>query len=152
MSKKEITNILEELKRDNQDLNIDIDSFTDYNESDYIGDVITALSDDNIDVYTSNLLEWLKNNYDVVEQANEELGTSNDIIKQCQQGQFYQYNNEMHENLDSYIKVYAYDYILNTLDIEEITEEQHEEIESELISIDNNNKLEDIKNLIDNIL
>lgn len=149
---KEIKNILEELKEDNKELYIDIDSFVDYNESDYIGDIISELADYNIDIYNYNLLDWLKDNYDVVEQANEELGTSNDIIKQCQQGQYYQYSNEMYENLSDYIKVYAYDHILNTLKIEEITEEQQEEIESELINIDNNDKLEDIKNLIDNIL
>lgn len=151
-NKKEIVNILKELKNNNNYLSIEIDSFVDYNDNDYICDIITELSDNNIDIYTSDLLEWLKNNYDVVEEANEALGASNDIIKQCQQGQYYQYSNEMYENLSDYIKLYAYDYILNTLNIEEITEAQHEEIESELSIIDNNDKLEDIKSLIDNIL
>ena len=119
-NKKEIVNILKELKNNNNYLSIDIDSFTDYSDSNYICDIITEITDSNVDIYNSDLLEWLKENYSVVEEANAEFGAPNDIIKQCQQGQYYQYSNEMYENLSDYIKLYAYDYILNTLKIEEI--------------------------------
>ena len=151
-NKKEIVNILKELKEENKELYIDIDSFVDYSDNDYICDIISDLADSQIDIYNDDLLEWLKDNYNIIEDANDELGTPSDILVQCKQGQFYQYNNEMHENLENYIMFYIYDYMLNTLKIEEIEEEKYEEIEEELANIDNNNRLNDIKDLINNIL
>ncbi|HZK32865.1 MAG TPA: hypothetical protein VFC60_00035 [Tissierellaceae bacterium] len=152
MENIKIVELIGEIKNNNKWLAIDVDSFTYYSDSDYICDIIAELADSNIDLYTSDLLEWLKDNYNVVEDANKEFGAPNDIIKQCQQGQFYQYNNEIYENLSDYIQLYAFDYILNNLKIEEITKKQQEEIEEELTYIDNNNILNDITDLIYNIL
>ena len=121
-NKKEIVNILKELKENNKELKENNNSFTDYSDSDYICNIISEIADSNVDIYNSDLLEWLKDNYSIAEEANAEFGAPNDIIKQCQQGQYYQYSNEMYENLSDYIKSYTYDYILNTLKIEEITE------------------------------
>lgn len=152
MKNKKMVELIEEIKNNNKWLKIDVASFADYGDNNYICDIITEIADSNIDLYNSDLLEWLKDNYSIIEEANTEFGASNDIIKQCQQGQYYQYTNEIYGNLSDYIKVYAYDYILNTLEIEEITEKQCEEIGNELINIDNNNRLEDIINIITDIL
>lgn len=46
------------------------------------------LADSSTDIYNSDLLEWAKYNYDKITEANEDLGTPSDMIKQIQQGQF----------------------------------------------------------------
>ena len=57
-------------------------------------DAITELADSNVDIYNSDLLEWVKNNYNYVEEAIDEFGTAKDgegradFIKQIQQGQY----------------------------------------------------------------
>lgn len=124
------------------------DSIVDYDDG-YICDIISEIADNNIDIYTYDLLDWLRYNYDVVEDANREFGTSDDIIKQCQQGQYYKYTNDLYDVMDDMILLFAYNY-LRVNDIE-FDAEQLEELESELSTIDNNDKLEDITDKIEEI-
>lgn len=124
------------------------DSIVDYNDG-YICDIISEIADNNVDIYTYDLLDWLRYNYDVVEEANREFGTPEDIIKQCQQGQYYKYNNDLYDVIDDMILLFAYNY-LRVNDIE-FNAEQLEELESELSNIDNNDKLEDIVDKIEEI-
>lgn len=115
-------------------------------DSGYICDVISEISDSHVDIYYYDLFEWAKNNFSIIEEANEELGAPNDITKQIQQGQYIQYEREMYDNIDDMIQLFIYNYIYNNLDIEEITEEQKEELD--MLNYDNNDKLE---NIIDDI-
>ena len=124
------------------------DSICDY-EQGYISDIINEIADNNIDIYTYNLIDWLKYNYDVVEEANREFGTPDDIIKQCQQGQFYQYSNELYEVIDDMILLFAYNY-LRMNDIE-LNDEQLEELESELSNASDFDKLEEVIDKIEEI-
>lgn len=119
-------------------------------DSGYIGDIINEISDNNIDIYTSDLFDWARDNYGYIEEANNELGTPSDIIAQIQQGQFLQISNEMYENFDNMILLFIYDYIYNELNIEEIEEEKAEEIENE--NYNNYDKLEQIIDFINDIL
>ena len=117
------------------------ENICDYSDGN-IGDIITEIADNNTDIYTSDLLEWLKNNYSIVEEANQEFGTPSDIIKQCQQGQFYQYSNELFANINPMLQLYAYDY----LDKNKIylNVEQQEILDDYIESLDNNDYLEQI--------
>lgn len=124
------------------------DSIVDYDNG-YICDIITEIADNNIDIYTSDLLDWLRYNYNIVEDANRELGTPDDIIEQCQQGQFYKYSNDLYDVIDDMILLFAYNY-LRVNDIE-LNAEQLEELEDELSTIDNDDKLEDIVDKIEEI-
>lgn len=158
MEKIKVIELLGEIKKGNESLSVDIDSFVDYSESDYICDIISELSDSNIDIYNSDLLEWAKGNYSYIEDAIDEFGNATDregktdFIRTIQQGQYLAYSQEIYENLSDYIKVYAYDYILNNKGIEELTSEKYEEIESELNDIDNNDTLDNIIDKINDIL
>ena len=126
------------------------DNICDYDNG-YIGDIVNEIADNNVDIYTSDLFEWAKFNYDVIEDANNELGTPSDIIAQIQQGQFLQISNEIYNNIDETLLLFIYDYIYNELEIEEITEEQQEEIESENYYY-NYDKLEQIIDFVNDTL
>ena len=83
------------------------DNICDYDNG-YIGDIVNEIADNNIDIYTYDLFEWAKFNYDVIEDANNELGTPSDIIAQIQQGQFLQISNEIYENFEEMILLFIY--------------------------------------------
>jgi hypothetical protein len=58
-------------------------------------DIISEVADSNVDVYNYDLLEWVKDNYQYVEEAMSEFGHATndsgdpDFIKQIMQGQYY---------------------------------------------------------------
>ncbi len=121
---------------------IGVDCFTDYiGGNNYICDIIMEISDYNVDIYNYDLLEWLKDNYTIVEESNDELGCpSNDIIAQVQQAQFYDNENCIYEKLEN-ILLYTSYYILYSNNIQEITQEQDEKLSDFISSIDNNDCL-----------
>lgn len=118
--------------------------------SSYIGDGITEIADGNIDYYYSDLFEWCKDNFEYVNEALEEFGTTNNIIKDIQQGQYLYYSQEIYSELEDIIYNYAINYILEN-DLE-ISAEQFEEIEDNLYKIDNNSRFDDIDDLINEII
>lgn len=120
--------------------------FVDYDNG-YICDIITEISDNHIDIYISDLFDWAKDYYSYIEEANTELGTSTDILKQIQQGQFYYYEQNIYNNLEDIMLNYMYNYIENVLNIKEITEEQYDD----LLDFDFNDNNEMLENLIDHI-
>lgn len=113
----------------------------------YICDIITEIADNNVDIYYSDLFEWAKHNFEIIEEANEEFGAPNDIIKQIQQGEFLAFERELYENLEDNLKYFMYDYIEKDLKIKEITEEQNEN----LLDFDFSDNNEQLENLIDHI-
>lgn len=125
------------------------DNICDY-EHGYVSDIINEIADNNIDIYTNDLFDWAKYNYNYIEDANNELGTPNDIIAQIQQGQFIQISNEMYENFEEMILLFIYNYIYNDLEIEEIEEEKQEKIENE--NFNNYDKLENIIDFVNDTL
>lgn len=116
----------------------------------YICDIISEIADSNVDIYYDDLFEWCKHNFDYVNDAIKEFGSSGDIIRDIRQGQYLQYTNELYEELDNIIYNYAINYIIEHY--EEITDDQFEKIEDELYKIDNNNKFADIDEMIDGIM
>jgi hypothetical protein len=119
----------------------------DYSDG-YICDVITEIADSDVDIYYSDLFEWAKNNWSYIDDACREFGMpdskdTNIIIKLIQQGQFY-YNEELlYDDLDNMLLNFCYSYLLHDLKIEEITKEQQEAIEEKCTNVDNNDRLDD---------
>lgn len=148
---KNVKELLEEIKKENEFLAVDVTSFEGY-RNDYIGDIISELSDNNVDIYYSYLLEWAKDNYIYIDDATAELGHGKDFINDIQIGQYYYYNKEICNNLKEYLRYFAYDYLLNTKEIKTIKDKDIENIDSELDCIDNNNRLSDIELIIDNFV
>lgn len=120
--------------------------FCDYDNG-YLCDIITEIADNNVDVYTYDLFEWAKTNYDIIEEANAEMGTPNDMLAQIRQGQFLYYERDLYENLHDVVLFRLYNYIEKDLKIEELTEEQADKIE--YLNLDDNN--ERLENLIDEV-
>lgn len=150
MEKLEVKKLMEEIKEnlnnEMYDSKIDGGAFCDYNEGAYICDTITEISDYNIDIYNYDLFEWAKGNYSIIEEANEELGTPSDIIKQIQQGQFIQNERDIYDNLSDMLLLYCYNVLIDN-DIEEITEEQNDNLETYASNLDNNDRLPDIEDI-----
>lgn len=145
---------VEELRKNYyQDLGDYGEYIADYNNG-YICDIFSYIADD-VDIYYSDLIEWLKEGYNeqYVEQAvNEGLtDTSNfDLFKAIQSGQYLQRNDDLYEHEEAIIKFRLFEYILRDLKIEEITDEQADEIENMIV--DSNDRLEDLFEAVDEIL
>lgn len=111
-------------------------------DSGYIGDVFTEIADSNVDIYTSDLFDWGKNNLWHIDEATKEFGNPNDIIKQIQQGQYYAYEQELYEYKDDVLKYFAYSY-LNDNEIK-INDDQEDELDDYLSSLNSNDTLDNI--------
>lgn len=144
--KKLMEEVKEELNNNMYDSKIDGGAFYDYNEGTYICDVIMEIADYHIDIYNYDLFDWAKNNYSVIEEANNELGTPSDIIKQIQQGEYIQNERDIYDNLNNMLLLYCYNVLIDN-DIEEIIEEQNAELISYCDNLDNNDRLPDIADL-----
>ena len=125
------------------------DCFYDYDNG-YICDIITEIADNHIDIYTCDLLEWAKNNYDYIDEATQEFGRPDTFIREIQQGQFLYNERNLYDNLEDSLKYFTYTYIENILDIKEITEEQNDKL-LEFDFDDNNEQLENLIEYINNI-
>ena len=148
---KNVKELLKEIEKENEFLEVDVTSFRGYSDG-YICDIVSELADNNVDIYNSDLLEWAKDNYSYIDEATAELGHGKDFINDVQIGQYYYNNNEIYNNLKEYLRYFAYDYLLNTKGIETIKDEDIENIDSELNCIDNNNRLSDVELIIDNFV
>ena len=133
----------EELKKNLSDTYCDC--ICDYNEG-YICDVIAEISDDHVDIYYSDLFEWCKGNFGYVNEWIEECGSSGDIIKDIQGGQYKQISDELYENMEEMLLLFAYNYLFANGII--LNDEQLEELESDISIMDNNNTLDEIIDLI----
>ena len=118
-------------------------------DSGYICDVFSEIADSNVDIYTSDLFDWGKNNMYYIDEATKEFGDPHDILRQIQQGQYYAYEQELYENQDDIIKYFAYTY-LNDNNIK-LNVDQEEDLDDYLSSVDSNDKLEDIIDYCKNI-
>ena len=128
--------------------NLDIGEYGDFindYDSGYICDIMQEIADNEVDIYTSELLEFAKNHYEYIEQAVNEglVDTSNfDFLGAIRSGEYLYISEDLNSNVSDIILYKIYKYILNDLKIENISEEQAEEIL--LIDIDENNRIENI--------
>lgn len=121
------------------------DRFCDYSGHHYICDVISEIADNNIDIYTYNLFEWAKTNYEWVEEAIAQglCDTSNpDIPRMLMAGQYEQNTQDLYEHLDASILNYCLNYIAYDLKQEFISDEQFEKLQDKCTDVDNNDTLD----------
>lgn len=83
---------VKELKKEVSINNIQ-ERISEYNDG-YICDIISKISDSDVDIYYSDLFEWAKDNWSYIDDACREFGMpdskdSNIIIKLIQMGQYY---------------------------------------------------------------
>ena len=111
-------------------------------DSGYICDVFSEIADSNVDIYTSDLFDWGKNNLWYIDEATKEFGDPHDILRQLQQAQYYAYEQELYENKDDVIKYFMYSYMqennIKAVDNFDLV------IDNYAKDVDSNFKLEDI--------
>lgn len=116
----------------------------DYNRG-YICDCISELADNNVSIYNYDLLEWVRNNSEYVEQAVAEFGVDErnfDFFALLRQGQYMQIEEELCNNFDDILTNWIINYIEYELDIKELTDEQAEQVEDLFDKYDNNDEFE----------
>lgn len=117
-----------------------------YNCQDDINDIIHDITDNNVDIYTYDLMEWAKDNYSYIEDAVQEFGIDAqnfDFIGLIRQGQYKYIEETLFNNYDNMLEYLAY-YILQDKGIEELEEEKATEISMiNFRNIDNITELED---------
>ena len=117
------------------------EEITDY-DSGYICDVFSEIANSNVDIYTSDLFDWGKNNLWYIDEATKEFGDPHDIIRQIQQGQFLAFEQELYDNQEDVLLYYGYNYLKDN-DIK-LSEEEIEDFEDYVTGLDNNDRLDDI--------
>lgn len=147
---KNINELLKEYKSDN-DLLYRIEDYTHTPDS-YICDIIGEIADSETDIYYSGLIDWLKNDNDSIESiesALAEFGTPTterngtpDFIKILQQGQYYQNEQQLYENIDKIGKIWLLAYLRDKENLQEITDEQAEFIDD--LDTDSNDRFCDL--------
>lgn len=111
---------IDEIKQRTNDKAIDFAAdnahVIDYGRSSYIEDSITEYADGQVDIYTGDLLEWFKDNYDKVEEAIDELGFPEqngraDILAAIRQAQFLENENEIREDGENVLRLVVLYYL-----------------------------------------
>lgn len=122
----------------------------DYRGSSYICDAISERADSNVDVYTSDLMEWAKTHIAEIDEAADELGKPDSFIRYIQQAQFIVNERNLYKGLESAIILHAWK--IASERVEEVTEEQADRLDAMDSIIDNNNRVEDIESEVLEIL
>lgn len=143
---KNINELLTEYEK-NTGLLCRVEDYTHTPDS-YICDIISEISDSETDIYYWGLIDWLRNDNNSVESieyAVKEFGidSSNfDFMKLLQQGQYYQNEQQLYENIDAIGKIWLLAYLRDKENLQEITDEQAEFIDD--LDTDNNDRFSDL--------
>lgn len=119
-----------------------------YNYQDDIDDIIHDIADNNVDIYTVDLMEWVKNYGEYVEQYVKEFGIDSnnfDFIGAVRGGQYLYIEEKLMENKNIMLEYLAY-YILQYEGIEELEENKATEV-----SMINFNNIDSITELEDEL-
>lgn len=143
---KNIETLIKEYEKEN-DLLYRIEDYTNC-ESSYICDTISEIVDSETDIYYSDLIDWLRNDSDSIESIEytvKEFGIDSnnfDFMKLIQQGQFYQNEQRLYENIDAIGKIWLLAYLKDKENLQEITDEQAEFIDD--LDTDSNDRFSDL--------
>ena len=136
-----MNNYLNLLIDDTKDImnSVSIIMVEDYYKTDhYITYCMSRASDDLVDIYAKDLLEWSCDNYDMIDESINELGQPDNFLDIIRQGQYYSNYKQMHEDLNEIVKLSALYMIddneqkdnLNEVDIDKIIDELDLETET----------------------
>lgn len=120
---------------------------SDANSSQYICDAISEFSDTNTSIYYYNIMEFIKENPDAVNDAINEFGwdgCGGDLYKAGQMAECMSIEREINEEIEDIIK-----YI--TLDFIDSTDEANDEAERIWESLDDDKQNELLTDFLDNL-
>lgn len=135
--------------------------FVNYGSSSYICDVISTIADTNTSIYYSDIIDFISENVEAVNDAIAEFGwdgCGSDLYKAGQMAEYCKIQNEIYECLDDSMKYYALNYYEDLdihnekIDTSEISEDLWEEIENYCNGVDHNDTFSVIEEIIDNYI
>lgn len=141
-----------EIERNN--LDSFIDCLNDY-DSGYICDIISEIADSNTSIYYSDIIEFISNNVEEVNDAIKEFGwdgCGSDLYKAGQAAEFRKNEHEMYNELEEGLFNVALSHVQYTMEVEEISDEQLDEIENLCHDTDNNDRLDDFLEKVEEIV
>lgn len=141
-----------EIKRNN--LDSFIDCLNDY-DSGYICDIISEIADSHTSIYHSDISEFISNNVEEVNETIEEFGWNGcggDLYKAGQMAEYRKNEDDMYNELEEGLFNVALSHIQYTMEVEEISDEQLDEIDNLCYDTDNNDRLEDFLEKVEEIV
>ena len=123
-----------------------------YNHENDIDEIIRDIADNNVDIYTSDLMDWVKDNYNYVEDYIKEFGmdlSNFDFIGAVRGGQYLYIEETLYNNKSDMLEYLAY-YILQEKDFEEIDEDKATEIS--MINFDRIDTIEELEDELNEII
>lgn len=139
-----------EIERNN--LDSFIDCLNDYDKG-YICDIISEIADSNTSY--SDIIEFISNNVEEVNETIEEFGwdgCGGDLYKAGQAAEYRKNEHDMYNELEEGLFNVALSHIQYTMEVEEISDEQLDEIETLCSDTDNNDRLEDFLERVEEII
>lgn len=97
--------------QENLDLGDYGDQCTEYSDDDII-DRIQSVAYENVDIYTHDLLQWLPDNYEWIEEADAQgllEGAKGDLIKMTQMAQYECFSQNMYDHQEDIVKYVTLD-------------------------------------------
>lgn len=146
--KVELKEFLQELRKQINDISNDFVGDYSLTCSSYICDAFSDYADSRVDIYYYDLFEWAKNNYDAINEATAELGSTGDICQDIRQGQYLEYDRQLYADSETIIEMLVIDFLINEEDIEELEETQLDEILDAVDLEDTSQRLEDIAEVV----
>lgn len=123
--------ITEEIKKLKNKLPDYAENICSYDCRQYVGSAIYEIADDNVDIYTSQLLDYFGNHWRDVEDKITELGwegCGESLETAIQMVQLEEIESRIYAHLDEMILLYCYDYVMKKKGLDEITEEENDKI------------------------
>lgn len=106
------------------------EEFCNYSGDTYVSDAITEIADSNTSIYYSDIIKFISEHVDDVNDTIQEFGWDGcgcDLYKAGQLAEMNMIENELNENLDAALALYAYDYLRHN-GIDEVSEEFDNEL------------------------
>lgn len=148
---EEVNKALDEGKKN--DISVDFCADRGASENAYICTAIAAYADSRVNIYTADLWKWAAENYEYIDEARKEFGTSKEILDDLRAGQYLQNEQQLYEDINGIKEDLSRQYINNILtdtEADEITvKEAIETLKDDLANIDNNDRLNAIADACD---
>lgn len=122
------------------------------NSNEYICDVASRIADNNTSIYYSDIINFISENVEDVNDAIKEFGwegCGSDLYKAGQMAEYLKIEREIYDELNGALLRMAHDYILYDLNNVIIPADLADAIKEWAANIDNNDKCNEICNRID---
>lgn len=141
-----MTNLNELLNELTDNLNDTSEDFIfDYSATDnaYICDAITEFADSRVDIYYSDRAKWFGEHWDLVNDANDELGSTGDVMQDIVQAQFLYYERQLNGDIENIVLALASQYLIDN-GLEELNDAQLNNLNNITYQVDESSNFDDI--------